>query len=138
MSNLLSKILSKTTNNKGLLRKSGNMQFINSDEIMRVFLSLFYKNEVVVVLYNCNKMCEVIPKLQILKRDNWGAYYWASHTDTAILTFDSIAQAEDWVFSISRNALAEWDLFSNTILLRNEQGKVKPQTWDQGEENDQS
>lgn len=134
MSSLLSKILSKTTNNKGLLRRSGNMQFINDNEIMRVFLSLFYKNDIVVVLHNCDKICDSIPKLAILKRDNWGAFYWASHNNTCIITFESVAKAEDWVFSISKNALAKYDLYDNTILIRNESGKVKPQKWDQIEE----
>jgi hypothetical protein len=134
LSKLLSKLFSKSTNNKGLLRRSGDMQFINFNEIMRIFLSLFYKDDVVVVLYDCNKMCDMIPKLQILKRDHWGAYYWASHNEIAIIKFESVPKAEDWVFSISRNTLAKWEVYNKTIIIRNEMGKVKPQNWDLIEE----
>lgn len=136
MSKLLSLLLSKTANNKGLLRKSSNMQFLQSSDIMRVFLHLFYKNDVVCIIYNCKEVCDVIPRLQMLKRDNWGAYWWAKHNDIVILTFESVPKAEDWAFSISRNTLAKWEIYNKTILLRNEMGKVKPQTWDKPENED--
>jgi hypothetical protein len=136
LSKLLSFLLSKNSNNKGLLRKSGDMQFVNQSEIMRVFLNLFYKNDVVVVLYNCPKHCEEIPKLQILKRDNWGAWWWATHNDTVIIKFESVPKAEDWVFSISRKAQAKWELFNKTVLIRNETGVVKLKTDNSGELNE--
>jgi hypothetical protein len=136
LSRLLAKLFSKSANNKGLLRRSGDMQFLNKSDIMRIFLNLFYKHDVVAILYDCDVHCDNIPKLQILKRDNWGAYWWAKHNEIVIIKFESVPKAEDWVFSISRNTLAKWEIYDKTILVRNDMGKVKPQTWDKVETED--
>jgi hypothetical protein len=133
LNDFLEKYLGKSRESLAFQRKSGEYAFINVSELLTIFLTLFYPNKVVVVLFDCKEWVEFIPKLQVLKRDKWTAYHWAKNNEIAIIEFGSIVQAEDWVFSISNKIPAKFNLYDNVRLVRNEKGKVQ---WEKEAENE--
>jgi hypothetical protein len=112
---------------KGLLKTFGEYTFLKQSDLIRLYLEVFYPESIVVVVYDCQLALEYIPRIAILKRDNFLAYLKCEQSDFIIVEFDNIGLAEDWVFSFPGRSKAEikYEIYINKRLLRNEKGTIK-------------
>lgn len=110
---------------RGLIRKRGEFRFVNQADMMRLFIRIFYPNTAVVVIYDCKKAFEIIPKLTIKKRDDFTSYMLGSMSDMVFVEFDTPLLASDWAFSFTIKSGIRWEIFNNGVLIRNDKGVVK-------------
>lgn len=120
-------IKTKLIDFRGLLNKKGPYHFVNTIDLVKIFLQLFYSEKIVVVLYDCKKRINQIPKLVILKRDNWDAYHIGEQSDIAVIEFDDLIKAQDWVFSfpIDRDDPVKYDVYMNCKKIMDQNGRIK-------------
>jgi hypothetical protein len=123
-----------TRNLKGLLKIRGEFRFVNQTDIMKLFVTMLYPKKSVVVIYNCKKAFETIPKLNIKKRDDFTTYMMGMTTDIVFVEFDAPLVASDWAFAIPPKSGIHWEVYSNGTLIRNENGVVKPPKIEEKEE----
>jgi len=109
---------------KGLLHIKNEFRFLNQQDIIKFLITILYKNKSVLVIYDCKKAFEVIPKLNIKKRDDFTIYMMGKLHDFLFIEFDSPLVASDWAFSFPTKERIHWEVYSNGILLRNEKGKI--------------
>jgi len=110
---------------KGLLNHRGMYHFVDQSKIMLLFVRQFYNEKTVVLIYECKKAFQLIPKLNILKRDDFSSYMLGINSDLVFVEFDTILLAQDWVFSFPPKTDIHWEIYSNGKLYRNEKGKIK-------------
>jgi hypothetical protein len=112
-------------NEKGLLNKKGSYHFLNEENLIGLFIKIYYRQSVMIVLPDCMKAFETIPKLIVLKRDNFSAFRMGSISDYVFIEFESVKKAEDFVYSFPMKSKLKFFLFSNTRLIMTEEGKTK-------------
>ena len=110
-------------NLKGLLKTHENLRFLKTSDLLRFYIEKFYHLYTVAVIYDCKEAIETVPRLSILKRDNYFAYMKAMKSDFIIAQFESITEAEDWLFSFRMDL--KWEIYQNKKLVRNNKGEVK-------------
>lgn len=124
---MIKKIISlESTNLKGLMRVRGEYRFVNTADLIRMFIKIFYPKTSVVVIYDCKKAFDEIPKLTIKKRDDFTCYMMGAVSDMVFVEFNSPLSASDWAFSFPIKSGIHWEVYSNGTLIRNEKGLVKP------------
>jgi hypothetical protein len=132
---MIKKVIPISTNNlKGLLRVKGEFRFVNNADLIQMFVKIFYPKIAVVVIYDCKKAFELIPKLTIKKRDDFTAYMMGTLSDMLFVEFDTPLLASDWAFSFPIKSGIRWEIYSNGNLIRNEKGVIKPKPIEKGEE----
>jgi hypothetical protein len=109
-------------NYKGLLKTHENLQFLKTTDLLRFYLDTFYPKSTVAIIYDCKSAIETVPRLNILKRDNYIAYIKALNANFILAEFNSVTEAEDWLFSF--RVELKWEIYKNKRLVRNEKGKV--------------
>jgi hypothetical protein len=114
-------------NLKGLLKTFGEFTFLNRSDLIRLYLRVFYRQSVVVVIYTPKLALEYVPRIATLKRDNFLAYKKSITSDFIIVEFDSVAMAENWVFSFPSlsKIKIEFEIYEKLRLKRNERGEIK-------------
>jgi len=108
-------------NYKGLLKTHENLRFIKNSDLLRFYIENFYEESTVAVIYDCKDAIETVPRLSILKRDNYVAYIKAINSDFIIAEFGSIVEAEDWLFSFRMEL--RWEIYKNKQMVRDNKGK---------------
>ena len=116
-------VLGRIPNFRGLLRTDQEYSFIKLNDLMHLYISLFYKEDIIVVILDPQLAIEYVPKIKMLKRDNLDAYLKAKHCNFIIVDFDSIVAAEDWVFSFPTNEI-RYEIYKQTKLIRTNEGKA--------------
>jgi hypothetical protein len=86
-------------NYKGLLKTHEELRFLKTSDLLRFYIDNFYPDITVAVIYDCKDAVETVPRLSLLKRDNYFAYLKASKSDFILAQFNSVTEAEDWLFS---------------------------------------
>jgi hypothetical protein len=109
-------------NYKGLLKTHEELRFLKTSDLLRFYIDNFYPDITVAVIYDCKDAVETVPRLSLLKRDNYFAYLKASKSDFILAQFNSVTEAEDWLFSFRIEL--KWEIYKNKRLIRNEKGKV--------------
>lgn len=109
-------------NYKGLLKTYKEFTFIKISDLLRFYLDNFYPEETVAVIYDCKEAVETVPRLSMLKRDNYFAYLKAEKADFIIAQFNSVTEAEDWLFSFRMEL--KWEIYKRKKLVRDQKGKV--------------
>jgi hypothetical protein len=109
-------------NFKGLLKTHKELTFLKQNDLLRFYIDNFYPDKTVAVIYDCKEAVETVPRLSLLKRDNYFAYIKATKADFIIAQFESIAEAEDWLFSFRMEL--RWEIYKHKKLMRNHKGKV--------------
>jgi hypothetical protein len=109
-------------NLKGLLKTYKEFTFLKQADLLRFYIDNFYPNQSVAVIYDCKEAIETVPRLSILKRDNYFAYIKATKSDIITIQFNSITEAEDWLFSFRMDL--RWEIYKNSKLARNNKGIV--------------
>ena len=116
-------VLGQIPNFRGLLRTDKEYSFIKQTDLIKLYVSIFYSDGVIVVINTPEIALEYVPKIKMLKRDNLDAYLKAKHCNFIIIDFDSISSAEDWVFSFPTNDIG-YEIYQNTKLIRNNNGVI--------------
>lgn len=107
----------------GLLKKRNGYHFLNQVDLLSYFIREQYPDKCVLVLYDCKILFNSIPKLLILKRDDFTTYLMGLQHEFVIMDFDNITKAEDWAFS-NVSYKIKFSIFSNGKLIRNEKGLI--------------
>lgn len=116
-------VFGRIPNFRGLLRTDQEYTFIKLQDLIQLYVSLFYRDDIIVVILDPQLAIEYVPKIKMLKRDNLDAYLKAKHCNFIIIDFDSIVAAEDWVFSFPTNEI-RYEIYDRTNLVRNQEGKI--------------
>ena len=61
-------------NYKGLLKTYKEFTFLKQADLLRFYIDTFYPNKTIAILYDCKEAIETVPRLSVLKRDNYFAY----------------------------------------------------------------
>jgi hypothetical protein len=109
-------------NFKGLLKTYKEFTFLKQTDLLRYYIDSFYADKTVAIIYDCKDAIETVPRLSILKRDNYVAYIKATNSDIIIAQFDSITEGEDWLFSFRMEL--KWEIYKNSKLVRNNKGMI--------------
>jgi hypothetical protein len=109
-------------NLKGLLKTHKEFTFLKQQDLLRFYIGTFYPDTTVAVIYDCKDAVETVPRLSILKRDNYFAYIKATKSDFIIVKCNSVTEGEDWLFSFRMEL--KWEIYKNNKLVRNNKGKV--------------
>lgn len=115
-------VFGKVPNFRGLLRTNQEFSFIKLNDLIKLYIYLFYKDEIVAVIFDPKLAIEYVPKIMMLKRDNLDAYFKAKICDFIIVDFETVSQAEDWVFSFPTNEI-RYEIYQNSKMIRNNEGK---------------
>ena len=110
-------------NLKGLLKTYKEFTFLKQTDLLRFYIDKFYPDQTIAVIYDCKEAIETVPRLSILKRDNYMAYIKATKADIITIQFNSITEAEDWLFSFRMDL--KWEIYKNSKLVRNNKGEIK-------------
>jgi hypothetical protein len=116
-------VFGRIPNFRGLLRTDQEYTFIKLKDLIQLYISLFYKDDIVVVILDPQLAIEYVPKIKMLKRDNLDAYLKAKHCNFILIDFDTVISAEDWVFSFPTNEI-RYEIYDKTKLVRNQEGKI--------------
>lgn len=108
----------------GLLKKRKGYHFLNSIDLLTYFINEHYPDDCVAVLLNCKTAFTNIPKLNILKRDDYTTYLMGLVNDYVIIEFANVPTAEDYLFGFADEAKIKWVIFKNGIIIRNEKGLI--------------
>ena len=108
----------------GLLKHRRGYHFLNPNDLLRYFIQEHYPDECVVVLLDCKKAFINIPKLNILKRDDYSSYLMGISNDWVIIEFANIAMAVDYVYSFPAELQLQYLVYKNGQLTQTEKGKV--------------
>jgi hypothetical protein len=109
-------------NLKGLLKTYKEFTFLKQTDLLRFYIDTFYPDKTVAVIYDCKDAVETVPRLSILKRDNYFAYIKATKSDFIIVECNSVTEGEDWLFSFRMEL--KWEIYKNNKLVRNNKGKT--------------
>lgn len=115
----------ESENLKGLMRVRNEFRFVNQSDLIRMFIKIFYPKSTVVLIYDSKKAFEIIPKLNIKKRDDFTAYMMGTVSDMVFVEFETPLTASDWAFSFPPKSNIHWEIYLNGMLIRNEKGKIK-------------
>lgn len=112
---------------KGLLKTFGEFTFLRRSDLIRLYLEIFYPDSTVVVIYDPKLALEYVPRISMLKRDNFLAFLKCEQSDFIIVEFDNIGLAEDWVFSFPGRSKAEirYEIYIDKRLIRSNEGRIK-------------
>ena len=111
-------------NLKGLIKKRRGYHFLNSIDLLTYFINEHYADTCVAVLLDCRTAFATVPKLNILKRDDYTSYIMGLHNDYVIIEFANMSVAEDYVFSIPDVTGIRYLIFNEGKLMRNEKGLI--------------
>lgn len=109
-------------NLKGLLKTYKEFTFLKISDLLRLYIDYFFPEGTIAVVYDCKQAVQTVPRLNMLKRDNYFAFLKAIKSDFIIIQFDSVTEAEDWLFSFRMEL--KWEIYKNKKLIRNEKEKV--------------
>jgi hypothetical protein len=107
----------------GLLKKRRGYHFLNSIDLMRYFIEEHYSDSCVAVLLDCRTAFTSIPKLNIMKRDDYSSYLMGLQNDFVIIEFANISTAEDYIFGFPMDLKIKYLIFNNGKLIRTEKGR---------------
>jgi hypothetical protein len=110
---------------RGLIKKRRGYHFLNSIDLITYFINAHYADSCVAVLLDCRAAFTQIPKLNILKRDDYSSYLMGLANDHVIIEFANVVTAEDYVFGFADEAKIKWVIYKNGKLVRNEKGLIK-------------
>ena len=116
-------VFGRIPNFRGLLRSEQEYSFIKLNDLIKLYVSLFYSKDIVVVILDPQLAMEYVPKIKMLKRDNLDAYLKAKHCNFIVIDFETIVAAEDWAFSFPTNDI-KYEIYKHTKLIRTNEGKV--------------
>jgi hypothetical protein len=105
--------------------KYGPYHFLNTKDLLRFFIQIFYKDSAVAFIPDCKQAFNIIPKLNILKRDDFTVYEKSGIFDHVLIEFPDLKKAEDWCFSLPIKNQLNWEIYLNGKLYRNEKGLIK-------------
>lgn len=108
----------------GLLKRRKGYHFLNSSDLLSYFIREQYPDACVAVLLDCRAAFTSIPKLNILKRDDYSTYLLGLANDYVIIEFPSATIAEDYVFGFPIELNLQYLIFKNGKLVRTEKGKA--------------
>jgi hypothetical protein len=108
----------------GLINKYGPYHFLNTKDLIRFFIQSFYKENAVAFIIDCKEAFNTIPRLNILKRDDYTAYEKGIISDHLIIEFPELKKAEDWCFALPMKSQLKWEIYVNGRLIRNEKGII--------------
>lgn len=109
----------------GIVKKrEKNFQLLSQDDLLTYFVINNYKDTPVLVIYDVNKYVDEIPRLKLLKRDNFKQYLLCEEHEILIASFHSINDAFDYISSLSPKMDNEikWRILFNHHIVY--QGKV--------------
>ena len=121
---------------KNLLSRRGEFYFLSIKQLIKYVVQIEYPKSIVVVFYDCVSAFEAIPKLNILKRDDYNTYLAGTKNDFVMIEFESIEKAEGLVFSIPpQETKLKYNIFFKSRLIRDEYGLIRGVTkqWLKGE-----
>lgn len=110
-------------NLKGLLKTYKEFTFLKNTDLLRYYIDNFYPNQTIAIIYDCKEAVETVPRFSILKRDNYLSYIKATKSDIITIQFDSVTEAEDWLFSFRMDL--KWEIYKSGRLVRNNKGIIK-------------
>jgi len=116
-------VFGKIANFRGLLKSDQEYNFIKTTDLIQLYVYLFHPKEIIVVIIDPQLAMEYVPKIKMLKRDNFDSYLKAKNCNFIIVNFKSINAAEDWVFSFPTNDI-RYEIYDNTKLIRNQEGMI--------------
>jgi len=116
-------VFGKIPNFRGLLKINQEFNFIKLTDLIQLYVYLFYPKDIIVVILDPQLAIEYVPKIKMLKRDNFDAYLKAKYCNFIVIDFESIVAAEDWVFSFPTNEI-KYEIYSKTKLVRSQEGKI--------------
>ena len=116
-------VFGRVPNFRGLLRMDQEFTFIKLSDLINLYVSLFYSKDIIVVILDPQLAIEYVPKIKMLKRDNFDAYFKAKHCNFIIVDFESINNAEDWVFSFPTNEI-RYEIYDSAKLIRTNEGQT--------------
>ena len=96
--------------------KYGNYQFCKRDDLINLWINQYYKDKVVVVLYDSYKAFESIPFLNILKRDRLPVYLEGIQSEYTFVEFETPEKACDFVFGFEYKTELKWVIYNNGKL----------------------
>lgn len=109
----------------GLLKRRRGYHFLNSIDLIHYFIQEHYPDACVAVLLDCRAAFTNIPKLNILKRDDYTSYLMGLANDFVIIEFTNVTTAEDYLFSFPAELNLRYLIFKDAKLVRTEKGLVK-------------
>lgn len=92
--------------------KYGNYQFATTEDLIRLWVSTFYKDKAVAVLFDSFAAFDSIPMLNILKRDNFSLYMAGLNSEFTFVEFDEVSQACDLVYGFDHKYKIKWIVFN--------------------------
>lgn len=104
----------------GLLKKRKGYHFLNAIDLLAYFIQLHYIDECVLVILDCKKAFSGLPKLNILKRDDYDSYLMGFENDYVIIEFANIAAAKDYAYSFPMDLKLPYLIFDNGKLAHSE------------------
>lgn len=108
----------------GLLKKRRGYHFLNSIDLLTYIIREQYADACVAAILDCKTAFTGIPKLNILKRDDYSTYLLGLANDHVIIEFANVTTAEDYVFGFPIESNIRYLIFKNGKLIRNEKGRV--------------
>ena len=104
----------------GILKKRKKYHFLNSIDLITYFIKENYSDTYVVVLFDCKTAFTKIPKLNILKRDDYSSYLLGLSNDWVIIEFENVSTAKDYVYSFPIDLQLTYLIFDNGKIVKKE------------------
>jgi hypothetical protein len=111
-------------NLQGLIKKRKGYHFVNSIDLVKFFVKEIYPNECIVALLDCKAAFTSMPKLNILKRDDYSTYLMGLANDIVLIEFANILVAKDYVYSLPIDLKLPYIIFINGKIIETDKGKV--------------
>lgn len=102
----------------GLLKRKGDYHFLNSSDLVHFFIKETYKKSCVLVLYDSKTAFLTIPKLTILKRDNYDAFLLGLANDFVVIKFNNQNSAIDFAYELPIDVNIKWEIYDKGRIIK--------------------
>lgn len=106
------------------MKKKNQYHFLNLNDLISFFVEQHYKDKSILVIMDCKEAFTSIPKLNILKRDNYSAFLLAFLNDIAIIEFGSLSEIKDFVYGFPITVNINYLIFDKGYLIPVKKGKI--------------
>lgn len=113
------------TDFRHFLKKKGGYHFINYHDLINLFVKVFYPKSVIIALMDSKHLFDLIPRLTIEKRNNYGAYTMGLVNDMVFIEMTDVKKAMDFLYSIPSKTKIKCYVYENGFCIANEKGKLK-------------